>query len=404
MTKPWIQKYLPKNTSEVFGQQKAIEQLKHYVINYKTQKNKCAILFGGIGSGKTSSVIALANELSLELVEMNSSDFRNKEKIHQFVGSAINQRSLFFSGKIILIDELDALSGTKDRGAIQELMKLIENSSFPLICTVNDPFDKKISGLRKKSQLIEFQSLDYRTITNNLMRILDAENCEYDEDAVKAMARRCGGDMRAAINDCQTGTASGNKKLDKQIVLDFESHERNRTETLMNALLKVMKTTDIDIAKSSFDNIDEDLDTIGLWLEENIPKEYKNDDLKQAMMWLSRCDVYKGRIRKWQYWRFMVYINILYSAGIALSKKQKYPIFIKYSQPSKILKLWQAKMKYQKRKLIAEKIANNTHTSSRRVIQDVIPYIQLMCRKKELALSIQKEFELEKEEIEWLKK
>ncbi|MFT4297846.1 MAG: replication factor C large subunit, partial [Candidatus Woesearchaeota archaeon] len=304
-TKPWIQKHLPKNTNEVFGQQKAISELKEYVQSYKKQKNKCCLLYGGIGSGKTSSVIALANEIGLELVEMNSSDFRNKDKINQFVGSAMLQRSLFFKGKIILIDELDALSGTKDRGAIQELLKLIEKSAFPIVCTVNDPYDKKLSSLRKKAKLIEFQTLDYRTIANNLKRILELEKCEYDDDAVKALARTAGGDMRAAINDCQTATASGIKKLDKESVDAFKSHERNMTETLMNSLLKVLKTTNLDVAKTSFDNVDEDIDTIALWLEENIPKEYENQDLKEAMMWLSKADVYKGRIRRTQYWRFL---------------------------------------------------------------------------------------------------
>jgi replication factor C large subunit len=314
------------------------------------------------------------------------------------------QRSLFFKGKIILIDELDALSGTKDKGAVQELIRLIEESAFPIVCTVNDPYDKKIASLRKKSQLIEFHTLDYRTIANNLKRILDNENCEYEEDALKALARRAGGDMRAAINDCETSTSSGTKKLDKKAIEEFEEHERNKTESILNALLKVFKTTDVTLSKTSFDNVNEDIDTIGLWLEENIPKEYEGEDLKRAMMCLSKADVYKGRIRRWQHWRFLVYINALYSVGVSLSKDKKYSKFVKYSQPSRILKLWQAKMKYQKRKAIAEKIAEYTHTSQKRIIKDVMPYIQIMCKNKSLAESFKNEFNLDKEEIEWLAK
>jgi len=404
MKKPWIQVYLPKNTKEVFGQQKAIEQLREFVEKYKSQKNKCCVLYGGIGSGKTSAVIALGEELGLELVEMNASDFRNKDKIEHFVGTAMKQRSLFFKGKIILIDELDALSGTKDRGGVQALTKLVADSAFPVVCTVNDPYEKKLASLRKKSLLIEFPTLDYRTIANNLMRILDCEKCKYDENSVKALARRAGGDMRAAINDLQIITNSGTKTLEKESIDSFNEYERNKTESLMNALLKVMKTTDANIARSSFDNVDEDFDTIGLWLEENIPKEYEGEDLTRAMMCMSKADVYKGRIRRWQHWRFLVYINALYSAGIALSKNEKYKKFIKYGPPSRILKLWQAKMKYQKRKGIAEKIALHTHTSSKRVIKDVIPYFRVMCKNKEYANKFSEEFELEKEEVEWLRR
>lgn len=402
--KPWIQKYLPKNTDEIIGQNKAIEQLKSFVDNYKNSRSKkCAILFGGIGSGKSSSVVALCNELGFELVEMNSSDFRNKEGIENFIGTAMKQRSLFFSSKIILIDEIDGLSGNKDRGGVQSLVQLIKKSSFPIFCTANNPFDKKLSTLRKDSILIEFHTLDYRSILNNLKKILEKENCKYDEDALKSISRRSGGDMRAAINDIQTATNSGKEKLTKESIEIFEENERRKTETLHNALLKIFKTTDIDIARVSLENIDEDLDTVMLWLEENIPKEYKGEDLKNALMMLSKADVYKGRIRRWQYWRFLVYINALCSAGIALSKKEKYKTFVKYEQPSKILKIWQANMKYQKRKLISEKIAEKLHTSSNRVIKDILPYIQIMCKKSsKFANKIALDFDLEKEEISWL--
>ncbi|MCB9358379.1 replication factor C large subunit [Candidatus Woesearchaeota archaeon] len=400
--RPWILKYLPKSTSEVVGQNKAIEILKDYVSSYRKQKNKCALLYGGIGCGKTSSVVALTDEAGLELVEMNASDFRNKDKIEGFVGTAIKQQSLFFKGKIILIDEIDGLSGTKDRGAVQTLLKLIENSTFPVLCTCNDPYNDKLKALRKKSVLIEFHTLDYRSITNQLIKILDAEKCAYDEDAVKSLARRAGGDLRAAINDCQTLTASGEKKLTKESVDELLDNERNRTETLMNALLKVMKTTDIEVAKTAFDNIGEDIDTVGLWLEENIPKEYEGRDITNAMMMLSKADVYKGRIRRWQHWRFLVYINALYSGGVALAKDEKYKKFIKYGPPGRLLKIWQANMKYMKRKAIAEKIAPLMHTSSRRVIQDVMPYIRVIAKSGKYDNMIS-EFELEKEEIEWLK-
>jgi replication factor C large subunit len=401
--KPWIQKYIPKNTKEVFGQDKAVEQLLYFVNNYKAGKNKSCILYGGVGSGKTSAVHAIANELKLEIIEMNASDFRNKDMIDSFLGTAIGQRSLFFRSKLILIDEIDGLSGTKDRGGIQAITKIIEKSTFPVICTVNDPYDIKLKGLRKSSQLVEFSTLDYRTIANNLKRILDIEGCKYDEEAVNSIARRAGGDMRAAINDAQTLVSLKEDILTMDTVKEMEENDRDKTESILNSLLIVLKTVDIDIAKNAFENVDEDVDKIGLWLEENIPKEYEGKDLKRALMWMSKADVYKGRIRRWQHWRFLVYIYAFYSAGIALSKDEKYKKFVKYGPTTKILKIWQANMKYQKRKAIAEKIAAKTHSGTNRVIKEVLPYVRIMCKNRDCAENIQKEFELEKEEIEWLK-
>ena len=67
-------KYAPQNSAQVFGQQLAVSQLKEFIINYKTKKQKAALLHGPIGVGKTSSVYALANELNYDVLEINSSD------------------------------------------------------------------------------------------------------------------------------------------------------------------------------------------------------------------------------------------------------------------------------------------------------------------------------------------
>ena len=139
---------------------------------------------------------------------------------------------------------------------------------------------------------------------------------------------------------------------------------------------------------------------------QNLPEEYqKPEDLARAYDCLSRADVFNGRIRRWQHWRFLVYVNALISAGVAVAKDEKYKSFTSYKPTTRILKLWRANMKYQKRKSIASKIADKTHTSSKRALQDTLPYLSIIFRKnKKLAGQLAQEFELDKDEVEWLKK
>ena len=108
---------------------------------------------------------------------------------------------------------------------------------------------------------------------------------------------------------------------------------------------------------------------------------------------------------RWQYYRFYVYCFNLLSAGIALAKDEKYKSFINYKPTSRILKLWIAKQKNLKKKSIAERIGEKTHTSTKRALQDTLPYLKPIFKyhKKE-ADKLAAYLDLDSEQVEWLKR
>ena len=60
-------------------------------------------------------------------------------------------------------------------------------------------------------------------------------------------------------------------------------------------------------------------------------------------------------------------------------------------------------MKYQKRKSIASKIAGKTHTSSKRALQDTLPYLSVIFKKnRKEAQKLAESFDLNNDEIDWL--
>ncbi|MBW3003599.1 replication factor C large subunit [Candidatus Woesearchaeota archaeon] len=396
----WTKKYEPKNSSEVQGQKKAVESILYFVNNYKTQKKKALLLYGPTGSGKTSTVHAIAKELDLELIEINASDTRNAEQVEKTIGNASKQMSLFMKQKIILIDEVDGIAGREDRGGLSTIINIIKTSSFPIIITANNPFDSKFSSLRKVCETVEFRTLAYTSVYSYLNKICEKENIEAEADDLKALARRMGGDLRGAITDLQTLT-SKTKKLDKQSLDELSG--RHQTESMLKALMKIFKTTDPDVAITALDNVDEDLNKAVLWIDENLPAEYtKPIDLYRAYDSISKSDVFNGRIKRWQHWRFLVYINALLTAGVAIAKDEKYQQFIPYRPTSRILKLWRAKVKRDKNKAIAEKLSKKLHCSKNQIIKDTLPYLKFMMKNKSFSTELQKEFELDKEEIKFL--
>ncbi len=402
--KPWTQKYAPKSIKELQGQDKAAADLKRFVLNFKNERKKAMFLHGPTGCGKTCSVYALADEMDLETVELNASDFRTGASIASVIGIASKQMSLFGKGKLILIDEVDGVSGTKDRGGIPEICRIIEDTSFPIVITANDPFDKKFSALRKKTALVEFGVLQSSDVFETLMKIADLENIDYEEDALRALSRRTGGDMRSAINDLQMLGSGGVLKCKD---LDALS-DRERVEEITTALTKIFKTTDPVIARKSFDTVSEDLNHCILWVDENLPKEYeKAADLARAYDYLSKANIMNRRIMRWQHWRFLTYVNDYISAGVAVSKDEKYRKMVDYVRTERPLKIYIANRKYQKRLAICEKIAEKTHSSKKEVVKSTYPYIKAMFKKgkdKAVLSKIADELVLDGDELEYLKR
>ncbi|MEK6921601.1 MAG: replication factor C large subunit, partial [Nanoarchaeota archaeon] len=331
---PWTLKYQPHSLALYTLHTAQIKQMQSFVQNFKKQKRKAMLLHGPTGNGKTVAVHALANDSNLELIEINASDFRNKETVLSVIGTASKQRSLFSSGKIILVDEVDGLSGNQDRGGISAIEEVIEQTAFPIFLTCQDATDKKIKSLLKKVHAVAFTPLDYFTVADILKHICTKETIAFDETALKTLARQADGDLRAAINDLQS---LGKEKITMEHInqLGF----RNKQEALSDALIKVFKVKDASIALTAFDNVHEDLDQIALWIDENLPQEYLDpQSLAAAYDCLSRADVFTGRIRRWQHWGFLVYVNALLSAGVASAKTERNKNPVVYQRTQRILK------------------------------------------------------------------
>ena len=215
---PWVEKYRPNNLSEVVGNPQIIESLKNISENGNIPN---LILSGPPGTGKTTSIMALAHELLGEnfrkaTIELNASDDRGisvvREKIKNF---AIQKIPLPVGRhKIIILDEADNMTS-----AAQSSMRVIisdysRTTRFVLAC--NDS-SKIIEPIQSRCSLLRFSKLKNEEIKTRLKKIIDIEKIEFDEDGLNALIDTCGGDMRYAINNLQS-TFVGYKKITKENV------------------------------------------------------------------------------------------------------------------------------------------------------------------------------------------
>ena len=392
----WVEKYRPKKLEKFKGQEQAVDKIKKFVAGFDLNKfaktiKRALILHGPSGTGKTTLAHVIANETNSEIFELNASDLRNRPKLQEILRPAIEQRSLTKKRKIILVDEVDGISSV-DRGGLTELLFLIEVTPHPIIITANDIWNRELTQLRKKSELVQLKEIDINVMKEIMFSILKKEDMFMNNNIVTSIALRAKGDVRASINDLQAASRMRDPSL---IVFD----ERNKKIDIFNALNLIFKGKPTKETLEVFDSVDIPFDESILWIEENIPEEYHGEELAKAYESLSRVDLFKGRIYKQQYWRFLVYENFFLSYGISAAKKSLKTRFTKYKRPTRILKIWLNNQRIAKKKSIAQKYAHHVHVGEKRALKE-FPIIKQILKNEK----IRRELKLNEEEIEYLDK
>ncbi len=374
-----VEKYRPKNTKDMVGQNSAIETLAAWFNAWKPG-NKALFLYGPPGCGKTSIVNAFANDRNLELIEMNASDYRTPDQIKKIAGAASTQSSLTKRKKIILIDEVDGLAKEE---SVTPMVNLIKNSMFPIVMTANEAWDLKIRSLHEVSELIQLKRIMSTSVAKKLKDIALQEKIIVADGIIKSIAENSSGDLRSAINDLESLSPSF----------------RERKSSIFDAIRKIFKSENAKEAKSSLNNVSEDPEYAFWWIENNVIEEYTNpEDLSEAMNALAAADLFRTRIRM-QNWKMLGYFIDMMTAGTALAKKQKYHSFVMYRPPDIIASLSRTKKKRALRKEMCKKIGKSLHESWSTINSEYLPFIKIIAQTNDVT----SKFGLTEEESEIIK-
>ncbi|MEK6918468.1 MAG: replication factor C large subunit [Nanoarchaeota archaeon] len=384
------EKYRPKTFKEIKGQDNAIEKLKAFLSTFPKNK-KSIIFYGPSGSGKTTIAHVAAIETKSEILEINSSDLRNRGELEKVVKPASEQKSLFNKNKIILIDEVDGISKI-DEGGLATLIEIVNDSAFPIIMTANDIWDKRFAELRKGAEVIPVKQLDYKSVFGIIKEICQKENIQVNDEDLLRSSIKADGDVRAAINDLEI--LKGGVEASQMSKALTSRDERKDIFTVMKEILKGKFTPDLI---NIFDKTDISIDEVFLWMDENIPNEYKGEELYNAYNALSLADLYRGRIIRRQHWRFLIYQANFLSAGINLAKKKPKFGFTSYKRPERILKTWIINQKNIKKKSVISKYCEKNHISLSKATKEFPYMIKVLKNPK-----THKELGLNEEEIKYI--
>ena len=400
----WAEKYRPSSLKDIVGNKKAVHDLRTWAEEWLSgvPEKRAVVLEGPAGVGKTSSAHALARDMGWEVIELNASDQRTAGVIEKVAGSAASMNTFFGGKRLIILDEADNLHGSADRGGMRSIAVIIKTALQPIVLIVNDVYGLTPT-IRDLCQEIKFGSVQSRSMIPALKKICDSEGISCSIDAVQQIAENAGGDLRSAVNDLQAA-ACGKEVLE---VGDISTAVRDVKENIFKAMQRIFKSTDCKKALEVTRGIDESPEDLIHWIDENLPIQYASKDgdlgdIQTGFDYLSKADLYLGRVKKRQNYHMWRYASMLMVCGAAISKTRPYPGFIKYQQPSLWKRLGQTRSKRDLRDNIASKIGEHSFESIRYSRGRLMEIYSRMVKDERAAIEVTADLGLDLEELMYL--
>ena len=386
----WVEKYRPKRISEMVGNEEARIATGLWLREWKPGK-KAVLLVGPPGTGKTTMVTLLAGEEGMNLVDLNASDVRTKEKLERKIGEAIMTVSLFGERSLVFLDEVDGLLGRSDYGGVDFIKGAVKATQNPIIMAANDQDADEIKKLGSSCIIVRFKPPPPREVEMYLRRIAEAEGIHLSGEAFHSYVKRAGGDLRHAINLMQSGGGADSASF------------KDVTSSVNQGLNSFFEAPDPAAAVAALRSVDlPPIEKVREIFACVVKAKLPPKKLAAALEVISRADMIMGKIGTTREWRLLRYLDAMLAQELFPVLNGENVRYVTEDLPFPVLlRIWNDSKKVRE---LSVKYAKRASTSGASARAQDLPYLFAMCSSKRFREQLEQVLDLDETYDKFLQK
>ncbi len=172
----WSEKHRPQSIIDMVGNEDARTSFVEWFGKWK-KGTKPLLLVGPPGTGKTTLANLAAKQFGYDMISLNASDVRNKNRIQEILNPVLGNTSIL-GRPMIFVDEVDGIFGRSDYGGAEALIKILKEPTIPIILAANSELSKKMKSIKKVVKTIHLRPLPPRLVQLFLKKILKMEGAK----------------------------------------------------------------------------------------------------------------------------------------------------------------------------------------------------------------------------------